>query len=665
MTSITSLRWGIIGPGGIANKFATAMADAAHGELVAIASRDQAKAQAFADTYQVATAYGSYEALLADPAVDAVYIATPHPHHPRWAIAACEAGKHVLCEKPLALNSFQAEAMIAAARENGVFLMEAFMYRCHPQTRRVVELIKQGVIGEVRTIRASFAFRAGDNPDGRLLSAELGGGGILDVGCYPMSFARLIAGAAQGTDIAEPRDLQAQGMVGVTGVDEYTSAVLRFDGDIIAEIATGVRLNRENDAWIYGTEGRIQVTWPWQPTRGGEDSCIRIVAGGKTTEERIGMDRDPYACEIDAVAEFAKAGQCPYMTWDDTLGQLRALDRWRSAIGVTYPAELPVNHVPPRGSLQRRGDAHMPMGTIPGLAKPVSRLIFGCDNQVDFRQGAAVWDDWFERGGNAFDTAVMYGGGKIETNLGDWIEQRGIRDQVAVIVKGCHTPDCYPDKLTEQLQISLERQKSQCADIYLMHRDNLDVPVSEFIDCLNEHVRAGRISVFGGSNWSIERVKEANAYAVSTGQQGFSVLSNNMSLARMVEPVWGGCISASDAESRAFLTDSGMALLPWSSQARGFFLRADPAFTDDGELVRCWYSDDNFQRLERARVLAEEKSVLPIQIALAYVLNQPFPTFPLIGPRHIVETASSMQGLDIELTAAETSWLNLETARVG
>jgi aryl-alcohol dehydrogenase-like predicted oxidoreductase len=138
------------------------------------------------------------------------------------------------------------------------------------------------------------------------------------------------------------------------------------------------------------------------------------------------------------------------------------------------------------------------------------------------------------------------------------------------------------------------------------------------------------------------------------------VLSNNFSLARMVDPVWRGCVAASDAESRAFLAKHDIALMPWSSQARGFFLRADRAFTDDQELTRCWYSDDNFQRLERARELAKAKGVLPIQIALAYVLNQPFATFPLIGPRQISETASSLQGLDIALTPQEVAYLNLE-----
>ncbi len=660
--TITTLRWGILGPGSIAKKFAQAMPATKHAKLVAVGSRSLAKAEAFAKEFAVPRVHGSYEALLADPEVDAVYIATPHPFHPRWVIAACEAKKHVLCEKPIALNSFQTEAMIQAARENGVFLMEAFMYRCHPQTARVVELVRSGAIGEVKVIRASFGFCAGENPDSRLFSNALGGGGILDVGCYPVSFARLIAGAALGTGVAEPVSVSGAGHLGATGVDAYASAVLKFPKDIIAEVATGIRLNRDNEALILGSEGSIHLNHPWQHFAKA-DACITIRRNGKDAEvEKVGDATNAYACEIDLVAQHAAAGQAPTpaMSWDDSLGQMRTLDQWRAAIGLTYEQEKPAQLSPVRGSLTRRARAHMPYGHIPGLKKPVSRLIFGCDNQHDYRHGAAVWDDWFERGGNAFDTAVIYGGGKHESNLGQWIEQRGIRDQVVVTVKGAHTPDCNPQKLTEQLLISLERQRSPCADIYMMHRDNLDVPVGEFIDVLNEHVRAGRITVFGGSNWSIKRVAEANAYAKAKGVQGFNVLSNNFSLARMVDPVWRGCVSASDAESRAFLAANDIALLPWSSQARGFFLRADPKFTADEELTRCWYADDNFQRLERARILAKTKNVLPIQLALAYVLNQPFATFPLIGPRQISETASSLQGLDIALTPREVAYLNLE-----
>jgi aryl-alcohol dehydrogenase-like predicted oxidoreductase len=179
---------------------------------------------------------------------------------------------------------------------------------------------------------------------------------------------------------------------------------------------------------------------------------------------------------------------------------------------------------------------------------------------------------------------------------------------------------------------------------------------------LNEHTRAGRMNVFGGSNWTIDRVEEANAYAKANGLQGFGVVSNNFSLARMVAPPWAGCVSASDPDSRAWFQRTQMPLLAWSSQARGFFIpeRAHPDKTDDAELVRCWYSADNFQRLARVNDLAKKRNVLPINIALAYVLNQPFPTFALIGPRQLSETRTSLPALEIELSPDELRWLNLE-----
>ena len=216
--------------------------------------------------------------------------------------------------------------------------------------------------------------------------------------------------------------------------------------------------------------------------------------------------------------------------------------------------------------------------------------------------------------------------------------------------------------MTTELLESLERLQTGYVDIYFLHRDNLDIPVGEFVDVLNEHRDAGRIRVFGGSNWTIERVREANEYAARKGVAGFTVLSNNFSLARMVDAPWPGCLAASDPDSRRWLDEQQMPLFPWSSQAQGFFAdgRADPADLSDPQLARCWYSDDNFARLERARAMAKDKGVPTIGIALAYVLHQPFPTFPLIGPLSPHETWTSLAALDIELSPADLRWLDVE-----
>ena len=304
----------------------------------------------------------------------------------------------------------------------------------------------------------------------------------------------------------------------------------------------------------------------------------------------------------------------------------------------------------------------IPKGSIPFLDKSVSRLIMGVDNQNTMPHAAAVFDDYFERGGNAFDTGWVYGKTR-SVLLGRWVAARGVRDQVVMIAKGAHTPLCNPAALRAQLIEQLEWFGTDYADLYLMHRDNLDIPVGEFIDVLNAEVRAGRIRAFGGSNWSLERVRKANAYARRKGLQGFSMVSNNLSLAEMVSPVWADCIHVHDAESRKWLKKTGIVLLPWSSQARGFFVpsRAQPDRRDDESLVRCWYSEDNFKRQARAIELAARLGVEPINIALAWVLNQPFPTFPLIGPRTIAETRSCVKALEVSLTRKEMAYLNLET----
>jgi predicted dehydrogenase/aryl-alcohol dehydrogenase-like predicted oxidoreductase len=661
----TRLRWGIAGTGRIAAAFANGLARSRTGHLVAVGSRTGSGADAFGDRHGVPARHGSYDALLADDGVQAVYIATPHPVHAELAIRAAEAGKHILCEKPIALNHAQAMAVVEAAAEHDVFLMEAFMYRCHPQTARVVELVGSGEIGEVRAIRATFSFEAADHPEGRLLNPELGGGGILDVGCYCMSMARLLAGAAMAEPFAEPLALKAVGRIGATGVDEYTAATVSFPGDIVAQLLCGVRLAADNTVRVFGSRGWIEVAAPWIP---GAETTILVGRHGQAEPRRIVVESsdDLYGAEADVVAAHLDARQAPAMSWEDTLGNMRALDAWRREIGLVYELETPEGQgqrLPVHGrALARRDPGPMRHGRIDGLDKPVSRLVMGVDNQRTWSHLAVMLDDFFERGGNCFDTAFNYGQGRMEQLLGAWVASRGIRDQVVILDKGAHTPHCDPDSLTRQLLISLERLGTDHVDIYMLHRDNPEIPVGEFIDVLNHHREAGRITVFGASNWSLDRVREANEWAAARGLRGLAAVSNNFSLARMVEPVWPGCVSSSDPVWRQWLTERQMPLMPWSSQARGFFVagRADPADHSDPELVRSWYSDDNFRRLERVRRLAGERGVLPIQLALAYVLSQPFPTFPLIGPRLLSETRTSFRALTVELSPAELRWLDLE-----
>lgn len=666
MIASEKIRWGILGTGRIAGVFAKALSVSATGTPVAVGSRRQDTADAFGETHGIPRRHGSYEALLEDPGVDAVYIAIPHPFHAEWAIRAAEAGKHILCEKPLTLNHAEAMAVIEAARRHDVFLMEGFMYRCHPQTVKLRDLIWQRVIGDVRLITACYGFNAAFKPESRLFANALGGGGIMDVGCYCLSLARLVAGVAAQREFAEPLDLFGAGLVGSTRVDEIAAATLRFPGDICAQLACSVRLAQENTVRIYGTEGSLHIPRPWSP---GEEPCRIIVKRHDEQEPReivVQAARPLFTLEADTVASFLRSRQAPAMKWEDSLGNMAALDRWRQAIGVEFDAEKPEFMIRPVHGrpLRPRKGAFMPRRRMAGLDMDVSQIVMGTMRQNKAPQAFVMYDDYLERGGNAFDTAYVYGGGLSERILGQWIEKRGLRDQVILITKGAHTPYCSPEWMTRQFVESLERLRTGHVEIYMLHRDNIEVPVGDFIEALNEHQRAGRIRVFGASNWNITRIEAANAYAAAHNLNGFGVISNQFSLARMVEPVYPGAVSASDPKSRGWHGETGIPLLPWSSQAGGFFSRADAADRSDRELVRCWYSDDNFARLERARTLAAKRGVTPIQIALAYTLNQPFPCFPLVGPLSLSESRSCCEAVFVRLSHREIAWLNLERSSI-
>ncbi len=334
------LRWGIIGTGVIARKFARGLTESRSGRLVAVGSRAEETLRTFLEDFP-ARGHASYEALVADPEVEAVYISTPHPWHAEWAIRAAQAGKHILCEKPLTMNAAEAGAVIESARKAGVFLMEAFMYRCHPQTARLLDLIRGGSIGPVRLVQAAFSFGGAWNPDGRLLNPALGGGGILDVGGYCVSMARLIAGATQGSLFADPVEVKGLGQIGGTGVDELAVAVLKFPGGMLAQLTAGVRVPIEIIVRVWGEEGHIDVPSPWVVSREAGHSLLLLHREGRRAVEevKIQADRGIYAIEADAVAESIDAGESPAMSWADSLGNMRTLDRWRAEIGLRYPVD--------------------------------------------------------------------------------------------------------------------------------------------------------------------------------------------------------------------------------------------------------------------------------------------------------------------------------------
>jgi predicted dehydrogenase len=342
---VSKLRWGLLACGRIAEAFAAGVEQSDSGEVVAVASRNAERAEAFGARFGISHCHGSYEALLADPDVDAIYISTPHPMHAEWAIKAAEAGKHILCEKPIAMNHADAKACVDAARTHDVFLMEAFMYRCQPLMAKVVELVRAGAIGDVQLIRASFGFRCPFDLDSRLLSHALGGGGILDVGCYPVSFSRLIAGVALGQEFANP--LQVKGLANVgaeSGVDEWACAVLEFPGNILAQVSTGVQCAQDNGATIFGSEGQMDIPTPWFASgkeEGGSGDIIIRAEGQAPETITVETDKGIYGIEADLVAASIANRQAPSpaMTWEDTLGNMATLDAWRREIGLSFAAD--------------------------------------------------------------------------------------------------------------------------------------------------------------------------------------------------------------------------------------------------------------------------------------------------------------------------------------
>ena len=304
---------------------------------------------------------------------------------------------------------------------------------------------------------------------------------------------------------------------------------------------------------------------------------------------------------------------------------------------------------------------------IEGLDKDISKLIMGNDNQTYFDEAAKLWDHWMEVGGNAFDTAHIYGGGSMEKLLGEWHRKRNNLKDLVIVAKGAHTPNCDPKSISSQLTESLDRLQTETADIYIMHRDNTDIPVDEFIDVLNEEKSKGRVNIFGGSNWTLERFKEANSWADNHNKNKLSILNNNLALSKMINPLWAGCISSNDDDILDYLQENQVAHLSWSSQGRGYFLpneitqKIEDKITSDESSWRkpgehssgplsCYDSEDNRERKKRVFELAAKMGVDSQNIAGAWPIHLKFPSFALIGPRTIDELVSSLKNLEVELS---------------
>ncbi|NLE44789.1 MAG: aldo/keto reductase [Chloroflexi bacterium] len=320
----------------------------------------------------------------------------------------------------------------------------------------------------------------------------------------------------------------------------------------------------------------------------------------------------------------------------------------------------------------------MEYGSIPGVDKRVARLLLGTMivTTDDLERSFDLLDGVFALGGNAFDTAHVYAGGKSERGLGLWMQARGNREQVVIVSKGCHhnadRSRVTPFDLAADLHDSLARLQTDYVDVYLLHRDNADYPVGPIVEALNEHHAAGRVRAFGGSNWRHERIAEANAYAVAHGLIPFTVSSPNYGLADQVKDPWGpGCVTLSGPDhrdARAWYQGNQMPVVAYSSLARGFFSGRvtrdnfeDVKETLDGACQLAYCHPVNFERLDRAIALADERGVTVPQIALAFIIGSPLNVFPIVGAVSAAEFQQNIEAFDLALTSAERKWLDLES----
>ena len=333
------LRWGILGTGNIAGQFCGGLGGR-RGRIVHVGSR--ADASTFASTHHI-PAHGSYESVLADPDVDAVYVSLPNALHHRWAIAALRAGKHVLCEKPVALDAAEAGEMFDVAARQGRLLVEAFMYRAHPLTVAVQRAVADGAIGQLRLVRTSFCYRTTKVAGNVRFDRPLGGGCLMDVGCYCVNFARTFAGA-------EPTAVSAAATFGPGGVDVGVVGTLAFPGGVLASFTCGMDAQADNTAFVCGTDGFIEVPVPWKPPAG---QAVYVVArgtppkmdgGARPTSSAapprqtvtVPVDGSLYGIEADAFAAAVLDGATPFVTPADTLGNMRVLDELRRQVGLSF-----------------------------------------------------------------------------------------------------------------------------------------------------------------------------------------------------------------------------------------------------------------------------------------------------------------------------------------
>lgn len=318
------LNWGILGTGMIARKFAEELHQSHPENLVAVGSRNKEKAAAFGNPYSISCT-GTYEEILSDPSVEAVYIALPNGMHHQWSIAAMKAGKHVLCEKPIASNHREAAEMFAVSKETGKTLIEGFMYRTHPAIIQLIEQVRSGDIGEVRLIRSNFSFARSIDPTDARYQTSQAGGSLMDVGCYCVNFCRALLNQ-------NPSEVSAMAHIHETGVDDYAAGLLRFGDSALATFTCGMTVKNDWSTFIAGTEGHIRIENPWVP-----DGKYSITRSQGIERKEIKSDVGAYSREAVAFTEAVQGISSPWISETETLGNIHTLDQLRNDAGIPFP----------------------------------------------------------------------------------------------------------------------------------------------------------------------------------------------------------------------------------------------------------------------------------------------------------------------------------------
>ena len=667
---MNKIKWGIIGSGNIADAFAHSVKYCQDSDLVSVFGRNEEAVKQFSSKFTIKS-YTNLDSFFTSDEIDAVYIATPHSSHFTYSLEAIKNNKHILCEKPLTMNYLESMTLLSLAKEAKVFLMEAYMYRTHPQTFNILhhlDLFKN--TQEKIFIESSFGFSAELPKEHRLRNPLLGGGAILDVGCYPLSMVKLIAGNLQGMPFADPESIIATGRLDETGVDLQSEAHLVFSDQIEAKISCAIDEEYSNDLKIKSGNLELIVEQPWHCGQFQDgNSSIKILDSGDLIKEVSYLDTvGLFTREIDHASKCIQEEkfESALVSHADTQSNMLWLDKWRQEIKIKCPYESFENSPIPVSRFYLMQKPQFQHTAIKGIEKNASRLALGCDNQTSSLHAFTMFDHFYGAGGRIFDTAYIYNNGKGDKYLGDWINSRNLEKDIIVIGKGAHTPQCEPQFIRPQILESLERLNIETLDIFCLHRDNPDIPVSEFMDALDEVKSEGLINLIGASNWDLERFSEARDYAQLNNKEPFTALSNNFSLAEMVDPVWPGCVGVNNQYIN-YLIENQIMLFPWSSQARGFFIEKKEITSNEHfsnpsleEEVRVWHNEKNLKRRAKCFEIAKQKNLQPIQVALAYVVQKSSLIFPLIGPRTIFETNSSIEATQINLSAQEMIDLSID-----